>query len=116
METMKHTMDVLRRWLLPGLLVAAVCPACFKTDLLVSACNGGALDTSSGDPFHDPNELARELVATRMRQELADGYFEQGPAKSQDVAKWMENLSKESFMLTSYVVDFNCLNDVRVGN
>lgn len=49
-----------------------------KTDIIGSAFNGGALD-SEGDPFRVPSQLAASRVERIVEQELADGYFHQGP-------------------------------------
>lgn len=110
-------MATLTRSLLVVPLLAAVVAACFKTDLLVNAFNGGALDTASGDPFHDPNDLATELVATRIRQEVGDGYFGQGQSPSSGyVAAWMDQLAGESLTFARYATEMDCLDGVSVGN
>jgi predicted acylesterase/phospholipase RssA len=109
----------LRRSALLLLPVLAGLGACtknlLKTDLIVDAFNHGALDTSGGDPFHNEDARAIDLVAGRIRQELGDGYFGQGPASTPYVADWMKVVSGHSTTFARLVDDLACADDVHVG-
>jgi predicted acylesterase/phospholipase RssA len=60
-------------------LISVGCGACvLKTDIIGSAFNGGALNSST-DPFRVPSDLAASRVERILEEELADGYFQQGP-------------------------------------
>jgi predicted acylesterase/phospholipase RssA len=60
-------------------LTSIGCGACIlKTDIIGSAFNGGALNSST-DPFRVPSDLAASRVERILEEELADGYFQQGP-------------------------------------
>lgn len=100
-------------WIAWILLLPAA--ACVKTNRLVDAFNGGLLDTSAGDPEHAPNDVAVELVAARIRQELGDGYFGQGSGANSYVADWMQKASENSITFAGDVGVSSCLDDVPVG-
>ncbi len=92
------------------------CHGIVTTDMVITAFNGGALDTSGGDPFHDPKVIPRELVDRAIRAQLDDGYFGQGHAPAMYVAKWMRAAAKdgvEDFLAA--VEDDECQGKIRVG-
>jgi predicted acylesterase/phospholipase RssA len=110
---------MIRRYAVLVMPVAVWLGACTKnilvTDRIVGAFNSGALDTSGGDPFHSPDASAIDLVAARIRQELGDGYFGQGPVSHPYVADWMKVVSAHSLTFARLVDDLACSDDVHVG-
>jgi predicted acylesterase/phospholipase RssA len=87
----------------------------FKTNAVVKAFNEGALDTSSGDPFHSPEQVAVELVTARIRQELSDGYFGQGLASPPYVAEWMQQGAVRSCDFTDQAYAIACREGTLAG-
>jgi predicted acylesterase/phospholipase RssA len=89
---------------------------CFKTDTLARAFNAGALDNSSGDPFHDPTVLKREIARHLVKEQLTDGYFGQGPSPDGAyVAKWLDRAAQEPQKLARAVVDICCAQHANIG-
>src|SRR6185436_5957431 len=77
--TMKHDSRPrpARAALAAAVSLVLVSGGCLKTDLIATAFNGGALDNSSGDPFHDPIELRRDIARRLIKEEITDGFFGQ---------------------------------------
>jgi predicted acylesterase/phospholipase RssA len=99
-----------------GVLATTACyDLGLKTDRLVTAFNDGALDTGSGDPFLSPRQVATQLVADRVAQELGDGYFDQAKSTS-TIAAWMDDAAADVGTFESLAMALDCLNDIHVGN
>jgi len=95
--------------------LTALAPAgCARTDTLIGAFNGGALDTSSGDPFHPPATRRREMVTIAIRAELEDAYFGQG-GDGAYVADWLRAAADNVYSFQGSVVDFMCARGADVG-
>jgi predicted acylesterase/phospholipase RssA len=112
-----------RRWRvgIPLATVAAAvvgCHSLVSTDLVINAFNSGALDTSGGDPFHDPAVIPVELVDRAIRGQLDDGYFGQGHAPPMYVARWMRNAVATDGGVADFVAaveDDECQGKTRIG-
>jgi predicted acylesterase/phospholipase RssA len=97
-----------------ALLPAAKCV--LSSRMVADAFNEGAIDTSGGDPFRDPADVARDVVAVRIQSELIDGYFHMGPVRSRvDVARWMRRVSHDVGPFYRLVVEVACEQNARVG-
>jgi predicted acylesterase/phospholipase RssA len=97
------------RALAVSIALVAISGCILKTDLVSSAFNGGALD-SSGDPFRVPSDLAASRVERIVEQEMSDGYFLQGPGG--DVGKWMSQTAEDCADFVTIVSTINVSGDV----
>jgi hypothetical protein len=83
----------MRALLLSALGVIAGVSACsgvVSTRVLADAFNGGALD-GTPDPFYRRSQRGADTLAWRMRDELGEGYFEQGSSDAR-VVRWLRHL------------------------
>jgi predicted acylesterase/phospholipase RssA len=74
-------------------LGAALLSGCIKTDVVAQAFNGGALDSSNGDPFHDPEDRKLGLVVRAIKDNLVDGYFGQS-GDAAYVPAWLDEAAQ----------------------
>jgi predicted acylesterase/phospholipase RssA len=91
---------------------------CFRTRMILSEFNSGGIDTSGGDPFHDPVDARRELATRVIKDELIDAYFAQGEhplgIPGTHVADWMEAAAADPDELFQRVLRFACAQGARV--
>ncbi len=71
----------------------ALAVGCIKTDFLVDQFNSGAIDTSGGNVFHDPDKAEQEIAQRILKAEMIDAYFGQG---SGYVASWLESAAADA--------------------
>ncbi|MGH7440101.1 MAG: patatin-like phospholipase family protein [Polyangiaceae bacterium] len=72
----------------------SACSGVVSTRVLANAFNGGALD-GTPDPFYGPSQRATDTLAWRMRDELGQGYFDQGSEKAR-VVRWLRYLGQHA--------------------
>lgn len=109
-----------RRQLLVIGVLLAVLPAAkcvLGTEIVSDAFNEGAIDTSGGDPFRDPKNVQRDIVAARIHAELIDAYFHMGPGRDLDLdaSAWMLNVSKDILGFYNLVIEVACEQKIRIG-